>query len=252
MKMIIGIFIGMAALSHAAEARDLASIRKDGSIRIATEGATPPFNYFKDGKLTGFDVDLGTALAGKMGVKAEWKALSFDTLLVGLGQDRFDLVIAGHGITPERSAAVDFSTPYLCSGAVIVARAGGPTTEAELRDKTVGVQTGTTYLTAIRKVDGVGEIKTFPKDTDALQNLINKRTDAWVSDKITALDAANKNQAANLQIGDMLFVEQYGMAIAKGNGELLAAVNEAFSALLTDGTYAKISKSYFERDVRCH
>jgi polar amino acid transport system substrate-binding protein len=234
-----------------AEARDLAEIKASGTIKLATEGATPPFNYFQGEKLTGFDVDLGSAVAAKLGVKVEWVTLAFDGLLVGLDHDRYDLVVAGHGITPERQKAVDFSTPYVCSGAAIVAREGGAKTVADLAGKVIGVQVGTTYLTAVRDVPGVKEVKTFPKDTDALQNLVSGRTDVWISDKLTALTAAEKAPDAKLQIGDLLYEERYGMGFKKGNDTLREAVDAALRDLLTDGGYKQISKHYFKQDIRC-
>lgn len=234
-----------------ASARSLQEIRQSGSVRIATEGATPPFNYFEDGRLTGFDVELGNAIAKKLGVEVEWVTLPFDSLLVALNQDRYDFVVAGHGITPERLKAVDFSDPYVCSGAAVVAKQGGARSKADLAGKRIGVQVGTTYLAAVEKISGIGEVKTFPKDTDALQNLLAGRTDVWVSDKLTALDASAKNADAKLQIGELLYEERYGMAFKKGNSELEDAVNQALAAALEDGTYAEISRRYFGEDIRC-
>ena len=252
MKSALWIAIGMVlAIAAPAEARDLVEIKAAGTIKIATEGATPPFNYFEGEKLTGFDVDLGAAIAQKLGVKVEWVTLAFDGLLVGLDHDRYDLVVAGHGITPERQKAVDFSTPYVCSGAAIVAKQGGARSAADLAGKVVGVQVGTTYLTAVRDVPGVKEVKTFPKDTDALQNLISGRTDVWVSDKLTALTAAEKTPDAKLQIGDLLYEERYGMAFKKGNDALRGAVDKALGDVLADGGSKQISEHYFKQDIRC-
>jgi polar amino acid transport system substrate-binding protein len=234
-----------------AAARDLAEVKASGVIKIGTEGATPPFNYFEGEKLTGFDVDLGTAIGKELGLKVEWVTLAFDGLLVGLDHDRYDLVVAGHGITPERQKAVDFSTPYVCSGAAIVAKDGGARTVADLAGKIVGVQVGTTYLTAVNKVPGVKEVKTFPKDTDALQNLLAGRTEVWVSDKLTALTAAEKAPEAKLQIGDLLYEERYGMAFKKGNDGLRGAVDQALAGMLAGEGYGAISDHYFKQDIRC-
>lgn len=244
----MGLILSMLA---PAAARDLAEVKASGTIRIATEGATPPFNFFEGEKLTGFDVDLGTAIGHELGVKVEWVTLAFDGLLVGLDQGRYDLVVAGHGITPERQKAVDFSTPYVCSGAAIVAKEGGARTVADLAGKVVGVQVGTTYLTAVRDVPGVKEVKTFPKDTDALQNLIAGRTEVWISDKLTALTAAEKAPDAKLQIGDLLYEERYGMAFKKGNDDLRGAIDKALAGLLAGGAYEQISNHYFKQDIRC-
>jgi polar amino acid transport system substrate-binding protein len=241
----------LLSIAMPATARDLAEVKASGVIRIATEGATPPFNYFEGEKLTGFDVDLGTAIAKELGLKVEWVTLAFDGLLVGLDHDRYDLVVAGHGITPERQKAVDFSTPYVCSGAAIVAREGGAKTVADLAGKIVGVQVGTTYLAAVNKVPGVKEVKTFPKDTDAFQNLVAGRTEVWVSDKLTALTASEKAPEAKLQIGDLLFEERYGMAFKKGNDDLRGAVDKALATLFSGEGYGTISDHYFKQDIRC-
>jgi len=252
MKSLVALSLALTlAFSAPVLARDLTEIKQSGTIKFVTEGATPPFNYFEGEKLTGFDVDLGNALGKQMGVAVEWVTLPFDSLLVGLEQDRYDVVVAGHGITEERLKAVNFSNPYVCSGAAIVSKEGGPKTAAELKDKIIGVQVGTTYLDAVSKLPGVGEIKTFPKDTDALQNLLSGRTEVWISDKLTAIDAQSKNPEAKLQIGDYLYEERYGIAIKKGNAELLAAVNDALASLLADGGYAQISQQYFKSDIRC-
>jgi polar amino acid transport system substrate-binding protein len=232
-------------------ARELEAIRKDGVLRLATEGSTPPFNYFQNGHLTGFDVEIGDAISGKLRLRSEWAAAPFDTLLIGLQQGRYDLVVMGQAITPERQIAVDFTVPYVCSGGVIVALPGGPRHRADLAGKVVGVQVGTTYLAALGRVDNVGTVRTFQKDTDALQNLLAHRVDVWVSDRLTALYVARQNPSFNLQIGDALFKERDGIAIAKGQAALRDAVNAAITAMLSDGTYAAIARRHFGQDVRC-
>lgn len=86
------------------QARPFDAIQKEGTLRLATEGYYAPFAHFEGKQLTGFEVELAQMMAAKMGVKYEWKTISFDALLTGLQQDRWDLVISSHGITPERMA----------------------------------------------------------------------------------------------------------------------------------------------------
>ncbi len=238
------------ALGASASARTLDEIKKDGTMIIATEGAFKPFNYFEGNKLTGFEVDLGNAIAKQLGFKTKWVTQPFDSLLIGLDQNRYDFVIASHGITPEREKAVDFTSPHYCTGGVVVAKPGGAKTAADLKGKTVLVQVGTTYLDNVKKVPGVGDVKTYPKDTDAIQALLSNRGDAWVSDKFVVLDALKANPG-KFQQGDFLFQEKIGMAVKKGDTSLKAALNDALAALEKDGTYAKISDQYFGQDVRC-
>ncbi|WP_161881146.1 ABC transporter substrate-binding protein [Deinococcus alpinitundrae] len=240
----------LTLLASAAQARTWDQIKAAGTIKIATEGAFKPFNYFEGKKLTGFEVDLGTAVAKQLGVKVEWITQPFDNLLIGLGQDRYDFVIASHGITPERAKAVDFSDPHYCTGGAIVSKPGGPKTAADLMGKTVAVQVGTTYLDNVKKVKGVKDVKTFPKDTDAEAALMAGRADAWVSDKFLGLDAI-KSMPGKLVQGDLLFQEKIAMAVKKGNESLLKELNASLAKLENNGSYAKLSNQYFSQDIRC-
>ncbi|ULH15330.1 ABC transporter substrate-binding protein [Deinococcus sp. KNUC1210] len=250
MKKAIIALCTLAALGSLAQARTWDQIKASGTIKIATEGAFPPFNYFEGKKLTGFEVDLGTAIGKQLGLKVEWITQPFDNLLIGLNQDRYDFVIASHGITPERQKAVDFSNPHYCTGGAIVSKIGGPKTVADLKGKTVAVQVGTTYLENVQKVAGVGSVKTFPKDTDAQAALMAGRVDVWVGDKFSALDVV-KAQSGKLQLGSLLFQERIAMAVKKGNSSLLKELNSSLATELSNGTYAKLSNQYFKMDIRC-
>lgn len=246
----VALTLAALTLLTTAQARTWAEIKQSGTIKIATEGAFPPFNILKGKELTGFEVELANALAKQLGLKVQWVTQPFDNLLIGLGQNRYDFVIASHGITPERQKAVDFTNPHYCTGGAIVTKPGGPMTAAALKGKTVAVQVGTTYLENARKVPGIKDVKTFPKDTDAQAALMAGRVDAWVGDKFTGLDLV-KAQKGKVMQGDLLFKESIGMAVKKGNSGLLKELNAALARALSDGTYAKLSSKYFGTDVRC-
>ncbi|GGB56925.1 ABC transporter substrate-binding protein [Deinococcus soli (ex Cha et al. 2016)] len=246
----VALTLAALTLLTTAQARTWAEIKQSGTIKIATEGAFPPFNLLKGKELTGFEVDLANALAKQLGLKVQWVTQPFDNLLIGLGQDRYDFVIASHGITPERQKAVDFTSPHYCTGGAVVTKPGGPMNAAALRGKTVAVQVGTTYLENVRKVPGVKDVKTFPKDTDAQAALMAGRVDAWVGDKFTGLDLV-KAQKGKVVQGSLLFNEKIGMAVKKGNSSLVKELNAALAKAMSDGTYAKLSGKYFGTDVRC-
>jgi polar amino acid transport system substrate-binding protein len=252
MKMtsrLLAVVLAFAAVR--AEARTFDEIKKDGKIIVATEGAFPPFNFFRGPTLAGFEIDVAEALAKKMGVGIEWRALSFDALLAGLRQDRWDMVIASFGITEERAKAVTFTNPHYCSGGVIVAKDAAIHGVSDLSGKIIAVQTGTTYLEHVQKIPGVKEVKNFPKDTDARAALVGGRVDVWVSDRFVAKAALDSSPAAGLKMGDFVFVERIASAIKKGNKSLEAAINKALDEILADGTYEAISKKYMNEDIRC-
>jgi polar amino acid transport system substrate-binding protein len=243
--------VALLLVAVRADARTFEEIKKDGKIIAASEGAFPPFNFFRGPKLTGFEVELAEALAKKMGVAIEWRALAFDALLAGLRQDRWDMVIASFGVTEERSKAVTFTSPHYCSGGVIVAKDPAIHSAKDLAGKIVAVQTGTTYLQNVAKLPGIKEVKNFPQDTDARSALVNGRVDAWVTDKFVAKAALESNGSAGLKIGDFVFVERIATAVKKGNASLAAALDKALAELLADGTYEALSKKYLNEDVRC-
>lgn len=238
-------------LCGAAQARSLDDIKKSGTIIVATEGAYAPFNFFKGPKLSGFEVDLAEAVVKKMGLKLEWKSLSFDALLAGLRQDRWDMVIASFGVTPERAKAVDFTDPHYCSGGVIVSKGAALKDAGALAGKTVAVQTGSTYMEKVKLLAKVKEIKNFPQDTDARSALVAGRVDAWVSDRFVVKSAVQTNPALGLNIGGYLFIEKIAMAVKKGNAPLTMAINKALAEVMADGTYKTISEKYFKEDIRC-
>jgi polar amino acid transport system substrate-binding protein len=241
----------LLGLALAADARTIEAIKKDGKMIVATEGQFSPFNFYQGSKLTGFEIDIAEALAAKMGVKVEWKTIGFDALLTGLQQDRWDMVIASHGITEERAKAVTFADPHYCSGGVVVAKDPAIKSAKDLAGKVVAVQVGTTYLENVKKLAGVKEVKTFPQDTQSRAALQTGKVDAWVTDKFLAMTAAKEDTKFGFKIGDFLFVERIAPAVSKGNAGLAAEINKAMAAIMADGTYAKISTKWFKEDIRC-
>jgi polar amino acid transport system substrate-binding protein len=241
--------VGLFAVAHA-QARTIEDIRKSGTLVVASEGKFAPFNFVEAGKLTGFEIDVANAVAAKMGLKVAWKTMGFDGLLVGLQQDRWDLVIASHGVTEERARAVTFADPHYCTGGVIISRDGALRTAKDLTGKVVAVQTGTTYYDNAKKLP-VKDVKNFPQDNSARAALETGHVDAWVTDKFVGKASLAATPGTPLKMGDFLFTEKIAAAVAKGNTGLVTEVDKALAAILADGEYAAISKKWFNEDIRC-
>ena len=233
------------------QARTIEAIQKDGKILLATEGQFAPFNFFKGSTLTGFEVEVAELVAKKMGLKPEWKTIGFDALLTGLKQDRWDLVVASHAITDERAKAVTFTAPHYCSGGLVVAMDPAIRAAKDLAGKVVAVQTGTSYLQNVQKIANIKDMKNFPTDMDARSALVSKRVDAWVTDRFVAKEVAAKNPTAGFKLGELVFVERVAAAVVKGNTGLADAWSKALAQTMADGSYAAVSKKYFDEDVRC-
>lgn len=238
-------------LSAPVQARDWSAIKDAGTIIAATEGAFFPFNYFEGSKLTGYEVDVAEAVAKKLGLKLEWRVVSFDAQLASIRQDRFDFAIASHGYTEERAKAVDFASPHYCTGGQIAAPKDGALTSAALSGKTVGVQLATSYYDNAKKIPGVKEVKTYKADPEAFSALRANKIDAWISDKWLIKATLEKNPDANIAAGEQIFVERVSAIVRKNNKEFVDKYNQALADLIKDGTIAAISQKYFKTDITC-
>lgn len=233
------------------QAKSLEDIQHDGKITIGTDGTFPPFQFFDNGELTGFEIDIGNEVARRLGVTAEWKPMSFDSLLAGLTQDRWDTVIASFTVTDERAKAVRFTSPLYCSGGVVVSNKPGIKTAADLNGKVVTAQTGSTYFQKAAKIPGVKQVRNFASDSDARNAMVSGRADAWITDKFVAKLSIDKQPARGMAIGDFLFSEKIASAVKNGNDGLAAAYDKALADMQSDGTYEQLSKKWFSEDIRC-
>lgn len=243
--------VALCATATLGHARPLEAVRKNGTLLLATEGQYAPFNFFQGKQLTGFEVEVAELVTRQMGLKPEWKTLSFDALLTGLQQDRWDVVIASHAITDERAKAVTFTLPHYCSGGMVLSLSPALRSAKDLAGKTVAVQTGTTYAAELRRLPGIKDVKNFPSDTDARSALVSKRVDAMVTDRFVAKELLRKSPTAGFHPGDMVTIERVAAAVALGNTGLADAWSQALKAVMADGRYARISQKYFQEDVRC-
>jgi cystine transport system substrate-binding protein len=138
LKIVAGAVVVQAAVllsAHAGE--NLNAIKSAGVLKIGTEGTYPLHLPRRSGKLVGFDVEIGEAVAAKLGVKAEFVEGKWDGLIAGLDAKRYDTVINQVGITDARKQKYDFSEPYIASKAVLIVRAGDDSikTFADLKGK---------------------------------------------------------------------------------------------------------------------
>src|SRR6267142_135867 len=132
-------------------------VRKSGELRVGTDATYPPFESSEGGDFSGFDIDLGNAIARELGVKARFINASFDGIFPALQNGIFDAVMSSVTITPERSATMLFSDPYYDSGQLIVVNQDrqGISTPDDLKGKKVGVQINTTAQFDLEKREGV-------------------------------------------------------------------------------------------------
>ncbi|MEO5668365.1 MAG: ABC transporter substrate-binding protein [Bdellovibrionota bacterium] len=250
LRIIFASVLGLFSIISV-RAETWAEIQKTKTLRLATDGTFSPFNFHKGTELTGFEVELAEAVATKLGLKFSWKVYPFDSLLIGLSQNRFDLVAASHGVTAERQKAVDFTIPHYCSGVAIMSKEASLSTLDALKGKNVAIQVGTIFVPRLVAVPGIKNVRTLPRDTDCLQALLAGRVDAWVSDVFVGKAAAKAQPDAKLFVSAPLLIEKIAMAVQKGNDGLRSHVDGALRELVADGTYLKLSLKYFGEDISC-
>ncbi|GGE32131.1 amino acid ABC transporter substrate-binding protein [Pullulanibacillus camelliae] len=229
----------------------LQQIKDRGTIKIGTEGTYAPFTYHdKNGKLTGFDVDIAKEVAKRLGVKADFVETKWDGMIAGLDAKRFDAVFNEVAATPERKEKYDFSSPYIVSKAALIVRKDNNTIKnfSDLKGKKSG-QSMTSNLSKIAKENGA-QIVSVDGFNQAIDLLKSGRIDATVNDSLSFLDL--KKQQPNIPL-KVVAEENSGSAssamMRKGNKDLVKAVNKALTDMKKDGTYLKISKKYFNEDV---
>lgn len=234
-----------------AAAEDL-NLIDDGTLVVAMSGEFQPFSYFDGNDLTGFDHDIGAAIAEEMGLELQTQTGAFDTLIAGLGANRYDVLIASMTPTEERAEQVDFTDGYYTGGAQPFVAEGVDCTDITALDSpSIGVAAGTTYLDWLNENGGdwVGEVRTFTSDITALQDVGSGRLDAAMTDRNVGLYQIQEAGLNLAPCGDPLFTEEPAFAVDKGNTALVDALNTALATIKEDGTYQEISNQYFGQDI---
>ncbi|XAS68349.1 amino acid ABC transporter substrate-binding protein [Micrococcaceae bacterium Sec5.7] len=230
----------------------LSDIKSKGEIVIATEGTYKPFSFHQNGagELTGFDVEIAQAVAGKLGVAAKFQETQWDGIFAGLEAKRFDAIANQVSINPERTAKYDFSAPYTVSTGVIVTKSDNSsiTSFEGLKGKTTAQSlTSNWYKLA---TDSGAKVQSVEGWAQGVTLVRQGRVDAIVNDKLTYLDYAKATPDAGLKIAaETTEKSESAFAFRKGSTELSTAVDKALADLRADGTLAKIADKYFGTDV---
>ncbi len=216
---------------------------KGGTLIMATNAYFEPYEYYEGENVVGIDVEIATAIAEKLGMTLEVEDMEFDSIIAAVNSGKAHIGAAGMTVTEDRLQNVDFTDPYTTATQVIIVQEGSEIAGADdLSGKKIGVQLGTTGDIYASDVEGA-TIEQYNKGMDAVQALANGIIDAVIIDNEPAKQFVAK--AEGLKILDEEFViEEYAIAIAKGNEELLDDVNKALDAIIADGTVKGIIDKY--------
>jgi polar amino acid transport system substrate-binding protein len=204
----------------------------------------------EEGEIVGFDIEMVQAVAKKAGIEVKFVNTPWEGIFNALGQGDRDMVVSAVTITEERKATMDFSDPYFDAQQLIAVKETRKVAKlADLKKLKVGVQSGTTGDEAVTRLLGKTStnIKRFESTPLALKELEAGGVDAVVADNGVVIHYVANNPGGKFKtVSDKDFVpEQYGIALKKGNAELLAKVNKGLADIKADGSYDAIYTRYF-------
>ncbi|WP_435954424.1 arginine ABC transporter substrate-binding protein ArtJ [Dryocola sp. BD626] len=239
-KLLLAAMLATAAFSATAADK----------INFGSSATYPPFESLDaSNQIVGFDIDLANALCKQMQADCTFTNHAFDSLIPSLKFRKYDAVISGMDITPERSKQVAFSDPYYANSAVVIAKKGAFTSLADLKGKRIGMENGTTHQKYLQ--DKHPEIKTVSYDSyqNAIIDLKNGRIDGVFGDTAVVNEWLKTNPQLGT-VGEHVTDPQYfgtglGIAVRPENQALLKKLNAALAAIKADGTYQKISDKWF-------
>jgi polar amino acid transport system substrate-binding protein len=253
---------GSAALlglvsTRQARADTLDDVKKRGTLVVGMEVAYVPYEFFKDGKIIGYDPDIIDHIVGKLGVKAQLVDTAWNGIIPALYAKKFDVVVSAMTITKERAEKVLFSMPYADASNVILLRANEDRIKSadDLSGKIVGVQIGSAAAGIIKVFEaklkaegkpGYADVKQYEHYPEAYQDLINKRVDAVVNSKSTMMVVMRDAPGQFKMIGGVSDITAYfGMAFRKDDTAFQAFVNTQLADMKTSGELAKLQEKWF-------
>ena len=230
----------------------LEQIRAKGEIVIATEGTWSPWTFHdKEGKLTGYDIEVGRLIAQKLGVKPQFVEGKWDGLLAGISAGRYDIMINGVDMTPERQKAYRFTEPYAYNRTVVMVSAQNDSINSmqDLKGKVTANTISSTYAEIAEKygakVDGVDDLN------QTFELLLSGRIDATLNAEVVYYDYMKVHPQAAIKIAAIdEQVTSVGIPLKKeGTEKLQTELNKILSDLRSSGELTKLSNQFFGTDI---
>ncbi|MBQ6637218.1 MAG: basic amino acid ABC transporter substrate-binding protein [Lachnospiraceae bacterium] len=221
--------------------------KKQTELIMATNAEFPPYEYYDGDKIVGIDAEIAQAIADELGATLVIEDMQFDSILASVQTGKADMGVAGMTITEDRLQNVDFSIPYATAMQVIIVPEDSDiTTPDDLAGKTIGVQLGTTGDIYADDIEDA-TIERYNKGFEAVSALTQGKVDAVIIDNEPAKVFVSQNEGLKV-VSEEFTIEEYAIAIKKGNTDLLNQVNDAISKLQESGKLQEIVDKYIKAE----
>lgn len=247
-KVVKKLVLALACVASVAMFAACGSKKDENVIIFGTNAEFEPFEFVSAkgviGKYDGIDMAIAKQIAEDNGMTVRIENMEFDSLLLALENGQVDAVIAAMTIDPEREESVSFSVPYYTAKQVMIVKEDSDIAVAsDMADKKIVVIQGYTGQTCVEKLGY--EFQAFKKGSEAIMELVNGKCDVVVIDSATAEQYVKDNKGLKIvEDADTFDSEEYGIAVKKGNTELLEKINTALTKMKNDGTINELSAKY--------
>lgn len=209
--------------------------RDDNKLILATEAGFAPYEYYQDGEIVGVDIDIAREIATSLGKELVIKDVSFDFIINEIKSGKSDIGAAGMSITKERLEEVDFSVEYAVSNQVVIVPMDSKITSIDqISNQRIAVQLGTVADSYVNKNYKDATVIRQKKYLSMVEDLKAGKVDLIIMDLLPANEIVKSNDGLKI-LDEYLFTDKYGMAIKKGNKELLDKVNDVLTRLMSEG-----------------
>ena len=215
---------------------------------MATNAAFPPYEFYEGNEVVGIDAEIAAAIAEKLGMEIKIEDMEFGSIITAVQSGKVDMGMAGMTVNEDRLVNVDFTNSYATGYQVVIVKDGSDIASPDdLADKSVGVQESTTGDIYISDDYPDADVQRYNKGAEAVQALLQGKVDAVVIDREPAKVFVEQN-AGLVILPTEYVVEDYAIALAKGNTELLDKINTALDELKADGTIQAIVDKYISAE----
>ena len=240
--------------SGTAQDNSLQNVLDKGTLVLGLDESFPPMGFRdENNNIVGFDIDVATEVANRMGVELKLQPIEWSTKEMELNTGSVDCLWNGLSIDDERKQAMDLSEPYMTNRMVLVVLNDSEyTDQASLAGKTIGVQNGSTAEKILEESDfskTIGNTIGFKDNVTAFMELETKGIDAIFMDEVVANYAITSQNKDFKVLEDGLTEEEYAVGFKKGNTALKNEVQKYIDEMKADGTMTQISEKWFGKDV---